>query len=98
MISFSRKIKTELMLREMPVYCCSAAELSSYILILGKDSEACVSISAESDVLINRIAQLSKKVLKANVNLLKIGNTYSVMIPKGQKYKEKYSFLQKKTQ
>ncbi len=91
MISFSQKIKSELLRREAPAYCCAAAELASYILVLGKDSDEFVNISAENELLISHIVQLIKKVLKSNVNPLKIGSTYSLMLPKGQKFKEKYA-------
>ena len=93
MISFSQKIKTELLEKESTVYCCSAAELASYLLILGRDEVEYISISSENDGLIGRIIKLCNKVLKINIKPLKLGGTYSIMISKGQKFKERYNFL-----
>lgn len=91
MISFSQKVKTELISRPVPAYCCSTAELASYILALGSITESgCVNILSENEALISRIAELSKKVLKANASVLKIGNVYSVMLAGGKKFHEKY--------
>lgn len=93
MISFSQKIKTELLEKEATVYCCSAAELASYLLILGRDDGDYISIASENEGLIDRIIKLSGKVLKINIKPLKLGGTYSLMISKGQKFRERYDFL-----
>lgn len=94
MISFSQKIKSELLLREIPAYCCAVSELLAYIIVLGKDNGDYVSVSGENEAVLNSVSKLANKVLKVNVKPLKLGNTYSIMISKGQKYKEKYSAIE----
>jgi len=91
MISFSQKIKSELISREMTVYCCAVAELAAYILIYGKMDGDYIVISIENEGIINRICELSKKVLKVNTKPLKLGSVYSVMLSKSGKLMEKFS-------
>jgi len=96
MISFSKQIKSEVMLTDNSVYCCCVSELAAYLFLLGKKSNDSVEIVVDNEDFAARISFLASKVLKTSISYLKFGNTFSIMIICGNKFNEKYGFLYKK--
>lgn len=93
MVSFSKRIKDDLLMMPAPPYCCSAAELCAYLMIFGKKDGNIIKISVEDKFLSDRISALIYKTLKINIEPLKLGAVYSLMLEMKGKAKEKFGFL-----
>lgn len=93
MISFSKRIKDDLVMLPVPPYCCSAAELCAYIMILGSFEDGFCKIFAEDKFLSDRISALFYKVLKLKTEPIKLKGGYCIMFENSGKAKEKYGFL-----
>lgn len=93
MLSFSKRIKDDLLMLPVPPYCCSSAELCAYIMLLGKFNNGFVDITVEDKFLSDRISALCFKVLKQSGEPLKLRGGYSIILENKGKTKEKYGFL-----
>lgn len=93
MISFSKQIKSELISADLSAYCCSLAEFSSYVLLIGKRKQDSIEITVDSKEFAERITRIASRVLKANINWLELGGEYSILVKCGNKFMEKFNFL-----
>lgn len=95
MLSFSKKIKNEVLSTDISAHCCSVAELAAYIYLLGKKISNSVEITVDNVDFAGRISALASKVFKTKINYLMLGNAYSIMVDCGSRFNDKYGFLYK---